>query len=194
VSGISLVKGVEMDEVDVLVRRVRGGEIEVFAELVRCFEPPVWRVVAALLHNFEESREVMQQVFIDAYLHLDQYQLGRDFGAWIRGIARNRVRQELRRLSRESKHLAVYREHLLERLQDEAAQEREEQAYLDALDACRGQVPEQSARVVRLRYTEEMTFEQIAAELGTTRTAVEKLLSRVRLALRDCIETRLAQA
>ena len=182
-----------MDEVDSLVRRVWGGEIEAFAEIVRRFEQPVWRVVAALLQNFEESREVMQQVFVDAYLHLDQYRLGRDFGAWIKAIARNRVRQELRRLGRESKHLAAYREHLLERLRNEEASDRREQEYLDALDACRQQLPEHSARVVRLRYTEGKTFDQIAAELDTTRTAVEKLLSRVRLALRDCIHTRLGQ-
>ena len=181
-----------MDEVDLLVRRVRSGEIEAFAEIVRRFEQPVWRVVAALLQNFEESREVMQQVFVDAYLHLDQYRLGQDFGAWIKAIARNRVRQELRRLSRETKHLAVYREHLLERMHDEDS-DRHEQAYLEALDACREKLPEHSARVVRLRYTEGKTFDQIAAELDTTKTAVEKLLSRVRLALRDCVETRLAE-
>lgn len=183
-----------MDEVELLVRRVRSGEVEAFAGIVRRFEQPVWRVIAALLQNFEESREVMQQVFVDAYLHLDQYQLGCDFGAWIKAIARNRVRQELRRLGRESKHLAAYREHLLQRLQDEVTLDRHEQAYLDALDACREQLPEHSARVVRLRYTDGMTFEQIATELATTKSTVEKLLSRVRLALRNCIEARLAQA
>jgi RNA polymerase sigma-70 factor (ECF subfamily) len=183
-----------MDEVDLLVARVRGGEVEAFTGIIRRFEQPVWRVVAALLQNIEESREVMQQVFIDAYLHLDQYRLGCDFGAWIKAIARNRVRQELRRLSRESKHLAVYREYLLQRLKDEAALDRHEQAYLDALEACREQLPEHLARVVRLRYMDGKTFDQIATELATTKSAVEKLLSRVRLALRDCIEARLAQA
>ncbi len=95
---------------------------------------------------------------------------------------------------RESKHLAAYRQYLLERLQDETTLDRHEQAYLDALDACSEQLPEHSANVVRLRYTNGLTFEQIAAELATTKSAVEKLLSRVRLALRDCIEARLAQA
>ncbi len=183
-----------MAEVDLLIRRVRAGEVEAFAEVVRQFERPVWRVVAAMLQGLEESRELMQQVFVDAYLHLDQYRLGEDFGAWVKAIARNRVRQELRRLSRESKKLAAYRELLERRLQDEAAADRHEQDYFDALEACRRRLPNQSARALSWRYAEGLSIEQIAARLETTRAAAEKLLSRARLALRECIESRLAEA
>lgn len=180
-----------MAQVDLLIRQVRAGEIEAFAEIVRLFERPVWRVVATMLQEYEQSREVMQQVFVDAYVHLDQYRLGEDFGVWIKAIARNRVRQELRRLNRESNKLAGYRERLAQRLQ-EATSDRHEQVYLEALDACRQRLPEQSARVIHWRYVEGWSLEQIAAQLDMTRTAAEKMLSRVRLALRKCIETRLA--
>jgi RNA polymerase sigma-70 factor (ECF subfamily) len=182
-----------MSEVDALVRRVRGGEVEVFAELIRRYEQPVWRVVAAMLQSIDESRELLQQVFVDAYLNLDQFRLGEDFGLWIKAIARNCVRKELRRLARESKRLHVYRERLLQRLQDDMASERHTQAYLEALSACREQLPERSADVLDRRYGQGKTFEQIAQELEVTQAAVEKLLSRVRLALRDCIQLRLAQ-
>lgn len=183
-----------MEDVDLLIRRVRAGETEVFAEIIRRFEQPVWRVVAAMLQRFEESREIMQQVFVDAYRNLHQYQLGRDFGVWIKAIARNCVRKELRRLSRESRRLSVYREHLEFRLRGTAEADRHEEEYLDALERCRKELPERSATALDHRYVEGKPFEQIARILKTTSTAVEKLLSRARTMLRDCIEKRLSEA
>jgi len=183
-----------MEDVDSLVRKVRGGEVEAYAEIVRRFEQPVWRVVAAMLQNLEESREIMQQVFVTAYTKLDQYELGRDFGVWIKAIARNCVRKELRRLSRESSRLAVYREHVVQRLRDEAAADRHEEALLEALEKCRRQLSERSADALDQRYVEGKRFEQIARRLKTTTVAVEKLLSRARIALRDCIQARLSEA
>jgi RNA polymerase sigma-70 factor (ECF subfamily) len=181
------------EEVDQLVRRVRQGEIEAYAEIVRRLEQPVWRVVAALLPRMDQARDVMQKVFVEAYLHLDQYQIGRDFTAWIKTIARNQVRQELRRWNRESKHLSYYRAFLLQQM-EHPAQEEQEQLYHDALQACLERLPPVPARALHLRYNQGAAFEHIAAALGTTKTAVEKLLSRARRALRDCIEARLAQA
>ncbi len=183
-----------MEHVDLLVRRVRSGEVEVYAEIVRRFERPVWRVAAAMLQDFEQSREIMQQVFVEAYLHLDQYQLGRDFESWIKTIARNQVRQELRRLSRESNRLDVYRESLLQRLQNDEMAQQHEEAYLDALARCREKLPRRSAEALHLRYGEGQSFGDIASRLKTTKTAVEKLLSRIRLTLRECIESHLAEA
>lgn len=182
-----------MEQVDLLVRRVRSGEVEAYAEIIRHFEQPVWRVVAAMLQDFEQSREVMQQVFVDAYLHLDQYELGRDFGAWIKTIARNRVRQELRRLMRETRRLHDYREQLAGQLADERGGQQESE-YVDALEHCRQKLPERSSQAIRWRYHEGKSFQEIATLLGSTQAAAEKLLSRVRLSLRDCIEGRLAEA
>lgn len=183
-----------MNDVDLLIRRVRAGETEVFAEVVRLYEQPVWRVVAAMLQNLEESREMMQQVFVTAYQHLDRYELGRDFGFWIKAIARNCVRKELRRLSRESQRLSVYRERIEQRLRDTAEADRHEAAFLEALEKCRQELPERSAVAIEHRYVGGKPFEQIAALLQTTTSAVEKLLSRARISLRDCIESRLSEA
>ena len=146
-----------------------------------------------MLQDFDRSREMLQQVFVNAYLHLDQFQLGRDFEAWIKEIARNCVRQELRRTARQSAHLEAYRLHLEQEWSAPTATEAEAR-YLAALAACRGELPERSAQAINWRYEQGHSFEEIAKQLATTRDAAEKLLSRVRLLLRECIETRLAKA
>lgn len=181
-------------EIDLLIRRIRGGETECFAEVIRRYEQPVWRVVAAMLQDFDRSRELLQQVFVNAYLHLDRFQLGRDFEVWIKEIARNCVRQELRKLTRQSTRLEAYRVQLEKEWSASATAEMEEARYLEALANCREQLPERSAQAIAWRYEEGRSFDEIAARLSTTRAAAEKLLSRVRSLLRECVESRLAQA
>jgi RNA polymerase sigma-70 factor (ECF subfamily) len=180
-----------MDELDSIIDRVLDGQTEAYAEIVRRYQREVGRVVMAMLRDVEKSTDLVQQVFLDAYLHLDQFQRGRDFGLWIKEIARNRVRQELRSLVREERRLAVYREQLLARLSDEEALRRYEQDYLDALRQCQEQLPPQSAEIVRRRYVQRQSFKEIASSQESTAGAVQRMLSRIRLALRSCVEARL---
>ena len=180
-------------EIDLLIRRIRGGETECFAEVVRRFEQPTWRVVAAMLQDFDRSREMLQRVFVNAYLHLDRFELGRDFEVWIKEIARNCVRQELRQLARQSTRLEAYRLQLEQEWSVAATAEEAETRYLEALASCREQLPERSAQAIVWRYEQGHSFDEIASRLSTTRAAAEKLLSRVRSLLRECVESRLAQ-
>jgi RNA polymerase sigma-70 factor (ECF subfamily) len=179
------------ESTDAIVRRVRRGETEAFAEIVRRHQRDVWRVIAAMLQSIEESQELMQQAFIDAYMRLDQYEPGRDFGAWIKAIARNRVRQELRARSRARQHLARYQERVLERLENEMLASRHEESLREAVARCREQMPRHASEILDLRYVKRLSFREIAAAQNATAAGVEKMLSRIRLALRDCVQRRL---
>lgn len=183
-----------MGELDLIIERVLDGQTEAYAEIVRRYQREVGRIVVTMLGDSEQTADLVQQVFLDAFLHLDQFQIGRDFGLWIKEIARNRVRQEVRTLVREERRLAIYRQHLLARLSDEQASGRFEQDYLDALRQCQEQLPQRSAELVRRRYVQRQSFEEIAASQGSTAAAVQRMLSRIRLALRTCVEARLAEA
>jgi RNA polymerase sigma-70 factor (ECF subfamily) len=129
---------------------------------------------------------------VDVYVNLDRFKPGRDFGVWLRAIVRNRLRMELRRLAQEENRLTKYRQHLLSRM-DEADAGEQEAAYLGALQDCRKQLPEKSARLVELRYVHALDFDTIAEQEGSSPVAVQRTLSRVRLLLRDCIKAKLGR-
>jgi len=181
-------------ETDAIVREVLAGQTEAYAGIVRLHQRDVWRVAAALLHDAQRTEDLVQQVFVDAYLALDRYVPGRDFGAWIKSIARNLVREDLRARSRETRRMGAYRDHLEARLRDDAAAERYEERLAEAHARCRERMAEPAARALDLRYAQSRSFEEIAVELGRSVEAVRQMLFRVRLSLRECIEKRMAQA
>lgn len=179
-------------EADRIVAEVLAGDTPAFAGLVRLYQESVWRIAAAMLRDRDATENLVQQVFVDAYFHLDQYAPGTDFGAWIRTVARNRLRKELRTAGREDRRLAVYRERLAERLRAEAGSTRDDSdAYVAALRGCRESLPPRDAVLVKLRYEKGLSFEAIAAKQAQTPEAVQRMISRIRFRLRECIQNKL---
>ena len=184
--------GAATPEADRVVAEVLAGNTQAFADLVRLYQEVVWRIAAALLRDRDATENLVQQVFVDAYFHLDQYAPGTDFGAWIRTVARNRLRKELRTAGREDRRLATYRERLAERLRAEAAGPRDDSdAYVAALRGCRELLAPRDAALVRMRYEKGLSFEAIAKSQGQTPEAVQRMISRIRFRLRECIQNKL---
>jgi RNA polymerase sigma-70 factor (ECF subfamily) len=179
-------------EANRIVEEVLAGDTAAFAGIVRLFQQSVWRIAAVILRDRDATENVVQQVFVDAYLHLDQYEPGTDFGAWIRTVARNRLRKELRTASREDRRLARFRELLLERLRSEASGQRDDSdLYLAALHDCRAQLGQRDSMLLSMRYETGMSFEAIANHQGQTPDAVQRMISRIRIRLRECIQQKL---
>lgn len=185
-----------MDEpgTDDLIARIRAGEIERYADLVRRHQQDVRRVVSALLRDLRSTEDLVQQTFVNAYEHLDRFRPGADFAVWIKTIARNLARMELRSRSREGRRLDAYQALLEGRWREDAEAHRRESAVGDALRACRENVGGDAARVLSMRYEQGRPFDEISARIGRSVEAVRQLLFRVRLSLRDCIQKRLSQS
>jgi RNA polymerase sigma factor (sigma-70 family) len=181
-------------DTDRLVRQVLAGDTDTFATVVRRHEAEVWKVAAAMLGDRAATANLVQQTFVNAYLHLDQYRPGRDFGRWLKGIARNLVREELRRSRRENRVLDEYRDHLFTLYRDEGRAERRMAELDEAVLACRARLPAAASRALALHYDEGRTLEDIARVLERTVAGTRQLLFRARLALRQCVQERLALA
>src|SRR5262245_18653062 len=101
-------------DLDNVVVRVLAGDIDAYEAIVRDYQLEVWKVVAAMLLNAQLTEDLVEQTFISAFQHLHSYERGRDFGAWLKEIARNQVRQEIRRRTREDVRIEHYQVQLLQ--------------------------------------------------------------------------------
>jgi RNA polymerase sigma-70 factor (ECF subfamily) len=181
-------------EIEGIVERILEGDADAFAEIVHRYQDGVRRAVAFTLRDAAATDDLVQQAFVDAYFHLDRYARGRDFGAWLRAIARNLVRKELRRGVREGRKFAAYRRHLLERLDGDPDIDWRLERRRRAVARCREGLSPDASRAIDLRYGEGKSFGEVAEALGRTVAAARQLLQRVRLALRKCAEERMARA
>src|SRR5437660_10121285 len=84
------------DEADVL-SLARVGDTKAFGELVRRYEGKIFRLAQHVTQNREDAEDVLQETFLKAYEHLDQFKGDSKFYTWIVRIAVNQALMKLRR-------------------------------------------------------------------------------------------------
>ena len=159
-----------------VVRRVREGDIEAFGTLVDRYHDRYARYAVHMMGNREDAEEALQDAFVRAFRSLDQYEERERFGAWLYRILVNQCRNSLERRRRDA---AAFPDVDPETLalptpggEDEAARER-------LRDLLAG-LPAAQREALLLKYTEDMTFDEMAAVTGV---GVSALKMRVRRAL-----------
>src|SRR2546423_7410795 len=85
-----------LDE-SVLVQQAREGDTRAFGELVRRYEGKIFRLANHITQNREDAEDVLQETFLKAYEHLDQFKGDSKFYTWIVRIAVNQALMKLRR-------------------------------------------------------------------------------------------------
>ena len=69
-----------------VVRRVRAGETALFEVLMRRHDQRVYRTVRAILRDEDEVEDAMQQAWIQAYLHLGEFEGTAALSTWLMRI------------------------------------------------------------------------------------------------------------
>lgn len=79
-----------------VVGRIRQGEAALFEVLMRRYNPRLYRVALSIVKNDAEAEDVMQQAYVSAYRHLDQFAERAKFSTWLTRIAVNEALRRVR--------------------------------------------------------------------------------------------------
>ena len=176
-----------------LVARAKAGDMEAFSELVQHYDRRVFRMAKQITQNDDDAEDVLQESFLKAYSHLDDFQGNSKFYTWLVRIAVNEALMKLRkRRSDRTVPLddpidtgedSVVREIAVWEDNPEQKYSREEMATL--LDQAIQSLKPAYRTVFVLRDIEEMSIEETAEALSLSISAVKSRLLRARLQLRE---------
>lgn len=158
-----------------LLEALRAGQAAAWEEVYRRHETTLYSFV---VHRARGDRSLADDVFQDTLLRaverIERFDPERgSFGAWLSGIARNELRQRLRR----QRSLDLRRALRPQVTKDEALREQ--------INLSVTRLPWRQQRALQLKYQEGWSLEEIAAELETTPAAIGSLLHRARAAFRE---------
>src|SRR6516162_6632803 len=88
---------IEIDDESAIVAQARVGDAKAFSELLRRYEGKIFRLALHITQNREDAEDVLQEAFLKAYEHLDQFQGQSKFYTWVVRIAVNQALMKLRR-------------------------------------------------------------------------------------------------
>ncbi len=72
-----------------VVARVSAGETAMFEILMRRHNQRAYRVARAIVRNEDDAEDVMQQAYLNAYAHLNQFEARAQFSTWLTRIVIN---------------------------------------------------------------------------------------------------------
>jgi len=159
-----------------------------FSELIHDHHRPLLAYARVLCGHPERARELVQDAFVAAWQTVGRFDVTRDFGSWLRGIVRNKWREDCRKHRREVAISDPELVRLEEAVRTWSARDGEA-GLLDRLTDCRSKLPETLSMAVRAYYDERLDGEDAAASLDVPPATFRKRLERARAALRLCLET-----
>jgi len=148
----------------------------------------VWQTAYRLLGNDADAADCFQETFVSA-LEFCRRQRVRNFSALLTRLATARAIDQLRRRFRRSRSETVPADWAaLESTNPCPAQQAQYKELTDGLRESLSKLPHQEAQAFCLRYLNDMSYQQIANELGIKANAAGVLLHRARAKLRESLE------
>ncbi len=176
-----------------LVHASKSGDVAAFEELVKRYDRKLLRIAQHLTHNREDAEDVVQEAFLKAFQHLDQFREDSTFSTWLIRIALNQSLMKLRK-QRSTREISI----------DKDFQSEEDNLPIDVADWAPN--PEELYRAAELqeilrktlqelgpglrvvfvlRDIEGFSLEQTTEALGLSLAAVKARSWRARLQLRE---------
>lgn len=161
-----------------LVGLARQGDREAFAEIVLLMQQRIFGYCYPMIGNRQDAEDLVQEVFVRAYQHMEKYEEGGNFAAWLFTIAH---RLCLNKIKKKSRLLALVHKIANEeavRPKHEKMDESNEsnEAILTLLHALN---PKQRGLVI-LRVIHEMSYEEISGIVGVSPVSLRKQYERAR--------------
>jgi RNA polymerase sigma-70 factor (ECF subfamily) len=176
----------EAGEITRALDEVARGNRDAFRVIVRAYSLPLRSYLASQIHTLDDVDDVAQEVYLAVFRNLHTFRRGDDFGAWLRGIARNKLYDHLRRSARRNKALGAFREEVSRVV--EADPDRSE--AIEVLLRCIAQLPDRLRRVVRAGLDGDKPA-ALAESLATSVGAVYNLHYRANQLLLLCMQKEL---
>jgi RNA polymerase sigma-70 factor (ECF subfamily) len=177
-----------------VVDRVLAGETALYEIIMRRYNQRLYRVARSIVRDDAEAEDVMQDTYVRAYQHLDQFSRLAPFSTWLtriavnESLARSRRRSRLEQLDLQEGDPESPANPVEYAPNPEQSTSTAELGHL--LEEALLSLPEQFRTVLMFRDVEELSTAETAEALGITEQNVKVRLHRARALVRGWLFTR----
>ncbi len=172
------------EEEKIILQRIRKGESDLYAEIVRTYSSRVLSLVTGMLGLKEDAEEITQDIFVKAYFSLDKFRGDSSFSTWLFRIAYNMSVSSLRK-----KKSIFVRADNLAHLPDEEevppGESNQKEERLVLLERMLAELTEEERFLILLYYNEDKSIKEIAEITGLTESNIKIKLFRIKNKIRE---------
>lgn len=163
-----------------------------FAELVLANQRKLYAYILTLVPDADSASDILQQTNVVLWRDSDRFSEGTNFLSWAFRVAYFQVLDYREKRQRDRLR---FNKDLFEDLAAESERSSDSSDLrLEALRKCLADLPPKQRDLVQSRYGEGQSVADIAKVRGQTAGSLATFLHRIRRALLDCVERRVAAA
>jgi RNA polymerase sigma-70 factor, ECF subfamily len=180
-----------------LVDRIGTGDHAAFETLMRAYNGKLFRIARAILKDDGDAEDTLQDAYLEAYRHLDEFRGGSELSTWLTRIVVNQALMRLRKEKRRSSIVPFRRGPSIdaESPETQVPDNRSESPSAAAIRAETRRIlerridelPSSFRAVFIMREVEDMSIDEIAECLSISSATVRTRLFRARALLRAAL-------
>ena len=144
-----------------LIDKILAGSIDDYAILIDRYQEKLQSALCFYCQSRSDIEQFLHETFVKAYSKLSTFDHAYKFYPWLKMIAINLLREEIRKNNSLSAREAKYLQEQLT-LEEENG---EEGFKLDALKGCMGELEQSQKELMELRYWTKCSIESLAGQL-----------------------------
>lgn len=173
---------------DQLVTRCRAGDLDAFSQVYDRYERQVFRYAYHILGHRDDADDIKQETFVKAYQAISSFRSESSLQTWLLKICGNLCRDKIKSWDRRK---VTYDSTLRDDVIGSTNFEDGPQAIVERKQvteiifrALKG-MPAAQREIIVLHEVEDLSYEEIAAVLGCSRTSIKLRLFRARRSLKE---------
>lgn len=169
-----------------MVKKVQSGKIELFGALAQRYGEKMMRYAKRFLFGYEDAEDLVQNVFIKAFVDIQSFDTSRKFSPWLYRIAHNEFINAIKKKSREPVPFFSIDTLISSFVSAETAdKETNKRETRDMIDKCLSKLNHKYREPLVLYYFEELSYKEIADVLRIPISTVGIRLKRGRETLKS---------
>ena len=185
-----------LEDFNLIDKAIRDKDQQAFAFLMERYRKPVYHMILKMVRNVDDAEDLTIEAFAKAFKNLHRFKKDYTFSTWLFRIATNNSidfirKKRLQTMSLDSSYKDDSGEPVSIDVEDKNLNPQEEAIKSQKIELIQmfvTKLPAKYQRLVRLRYFDELSYDEIARELEAPLGTVKAQLHRARELLYDLVK------
>ena len=185
-----------LEDFKLIDKAIKNNDEQAYASLMDRYKNPVYHMILKMVRNVDDAEDLTIEAFAKAFRNLDKFKKDYTFSTWLFRIATNNAidfirKKRLETTSLESSYQDDDGEDVRMEVRDKNLNPQEKAIKAQKIELIQmfvTRLPAKYQRLVKLRYFEELSYEEIAQELESPLGTIKAQLHRARELLYDLVK------
>lgn len=182
----------------ILIEKAKDGDEKAYAELMSRYKKPVYHMILKMVRNVDDAEDLTIEAFAKAFRNLRKFNPEFTFSTWLFRIATNNCIDFIRKKKLETTSISGALKDDngdnvdmdIRDINPDPQEEAIKSEKIDLIQHIVTKLPPKYQLLVKLRYFQELSYEEIAVEIDAPLGTVKAQLHRARELLYDLVKNR----